>query len=78
MYGNDLKKRLGIILTVVGAILACAVPFVLVVLRHNELEELSNPTPEELKATPWPLISATLGMVVSGAGMWLIFQSTKK
>jgi hypothetical protein len=78
MYGSDLKKRLGIILTVVGAILACAVPFALVVLRHQQLEELSNPTPEELKSTHWPMISAFAGMVVSAVGVWFIFQANKK
>lgn len=78
MYGSDLHKRLGIILIVIGAILACFVPFALVVMRHEELGELSNPTPEELRPTHLPIVSAVIGIVVSAAGAWLIFKGTRK
>jgi len=78
MYGSDLQKRLGILLTIVGAILACAVPFALVVLRQNALDELSNPTPEELRPIHSPLIAAVVGMVIAGVGVGLIYRATRK
>jgi len=78
MYGTDLQKRLGIILTVIGAILACFVPFALVVLGHEELSELSNPTPEELRSNKMPLISAVIGTLISAAGIGMIFKATRK
>jgi len=78
MYGTDLQKRLGIILVVIGSILACFVPFALVVMRHEELGELSNPTPEELRSSKMPLVSAVIGMLVSAAGIGMIFKATRK
>jgi len=72
------NRRLGIILVVVGGLLACFVPFILVVARHQQLEEISNPTPEELGSIHTPLIAAVAGLLMAAAGAWLLFKSSRK
>lgn len=78
MFESDLRRRLGIILAVVGALLAGPLPFAIVVMRHEHLETLTDPTPEELRASPLPILSAVIGIVVCAAGAWMIFRSSRK
>jgi hypothetical protein len=71
-------RKAGIALIIVGATLSVPIPFAIGLLRHNRLENLPNPTPEDVSAgVRSSFLVAVAGFVLIGLGVLLTILSNK-